>query len=67
MLRWITDDVAARLKKDWNASIQVFDKGENHLIMLADFLSAGIIKLFPDKFKNILGYQCKFIFYQCET
>lgn len=49
-LQLITEDVSARLKKDWDASIQAFDKGEDHLIMFADILSAGIMKQFPDKF-----------------
>ncbi|WP_206197375.1 glycosyltransferase [Peribacillus frigoritolerans] len=49
-LQFITDDVTARLKKDWNASILAFDKGLDHLLMMADVLSAGIMKQFPDKF-----------------
>lgn len=49
-LQFVTDDVTARLKKDWNASILAFDKGLDHLLMMADVLSAGIMKQFPDKF-----------------
>lgn len=41
----------ARLNKDWATSIKVFDEGENHIIVLADTISSGIIKHHPEKFK----------------
>ncbi|WP_179864466.1 hypothetical protein [Bacillus pseudomycoides] len=44
------DQVVARLKKDWDAEILAFDKGEDHIIKLADTLTEGIIKQFPQKF-----------------
>ncbi|MCL6602091.1 MAG: glycosyltransferase [Paenibacillus sp.] len=50
-LQLLTDDVVARLSKNWAADIATFDKAEDHIIMLADTLSTGIIKQFPDKFK----------------
>lgn len=50
-LGFITDQVVARLNKDWKADITAFDKGEDHMIMFADVLSDGIIKQFPEKFK----------------
>ncbi|CAN7189106.1 glycosyltransferase [Paenibacillus sp. LjRoot56] len=50
-LQFITDQVTARLKKDWNADILAYDKGADHMMMYADMLSDGIIKQFPDKFK----------------
>ena len=50
-LQLLTDDVVARLGKNWDADIRTFDKAENHIIKLADVLSAGIIKQFPDQFK----------------
>ncbi|MFP5106793.1 glycosyltransferase [Neobacillus sp. C211] len=49
-LRMVTDSVLARLKKDWNGDILAFDEGEIHLIKIADVLSDGIIKQFPQKF-----------------
>ncbi|MGD6834475.1 glycosyltransferase [Sutcliffiella halmapala] len=49
-LALVTDDVVARIKKDWDADIIAFDKGEDHIIVMADALSDGIIKQFPDKF-----------------
>lgn len=50
-LQFVTDQVTARMKKDWKADILAFDKGEDHMMMYADMLSDGIIKQFPDKFK----------------
>lgn len=50
-LQFVTDQVVARLNKDWNADIQSYDKGENHMIMFADVITDGIIKQFPQKFK----------------
>lgn len=50
-LQLLTDQVVARLNSNWNADIEAFDKGEDHMIMFADVLSNGIIKQFPKKFK----------------
>lgn len=50
-LKLITDQVVARLKKDWKADIKAYDKGEDHMIKFADMIVDGIIKQFPDKFK----------------
>ncbi|MGE7603520.1 glycosyltransferase [Peribacillus sp. NPDC097675] len=49
-LQLLTDQVSARLKKDTEAEIIAFDKGEDHIIKLADVLTKGIIKQFPKKF-----------------
>jgi hypothetical protein len=43
--------IVSRLKKDWIADIGCYDRGHDHIIMLADTLTDGIIKQFPDKFK----------------
>ena len=50
-LQFVTTQITARLKKDWDAEIAAFDQGEALVIKLADTLSAGIIKQFPEKFK----------------
>lgn len=50
-LQFITDQVVARLSKDWKADISAYDKGEEHMIHFADILIDGIIKQFPEKFK----------------
>jgi phage terminase Nu1 subunit (DNA packaging protein) len=50
-LQLVTDSVKARLTKDWDADVIAFDKGQEHIIMLADVLSEGVIKQFPQQFK----------------
>lgn len=50
-LQFITDQVVARLNKDWKADTSAYDKGEDHMIHFADILIDGIIKQFPEKFK----------------
>lgn len=50
-LQLITEDVTARLQKDWDAETITFDKGLDHMIEFADILTDGIVKQFPDKFK----------------
>lgn len=49
-LKFVTDQVVARINKDWKADITAYDKGEDHMIHFADIISEGIIKQFPDKF-----------------
>ena len=51
ILRLTTDEVTHRLKKDWEADIRTADQNETHLIMMGDFLTNGIVKQFPEKFK----------------
>lgn len=46
----LTEDVTARLNKDWEDSIAALEKGEAHLIKMADMLSEGIVRQFPDRF-----------------
>jgi hypothetical protein len=46
----VTDEVLARIKEDWEADIIAFDKGEDHIIKMADTLTEGIIKQFPNQF-----------------
>lgn len=50
-LKYVTDQVVARLNKNWKADIEAYDKGEEHMIHFADLLAEGIMKQFPDKFK----------------
>ncbi|MPM66972.1 hypothetical protein SDC9_113886 [bioreactor metagenome] len=51
-LQYVTDQVVARLNKDWNEDIQAYDKGEDHMIMFADIIADGLIKQFPQKFER---------------
>ena len=46
-----TDEVVARLKHDWEADVRAYDAVYNHILMMADALSDGIVKQFPEKFK----------------
>lgn len=50
-LEFVTDQVIARIKKDWSADVESYDKGEEHMIKFANILTEGIIKQYPDKFK----------------
>lgn len=45
-------EVVSRLKKDWAADIDSYDKGHVHMLMFADMLTDGMVKQFPDKFKK---------------
>jgi hypothetical protein len=47
-----TDEVVARLTKNWDADVRAYDAVYTHILMMADALSAGIIKQFPAKFKG---------------
>jgi hypothetical protein len=46
-LELTTAEVVARVKKDWAADIDAYDKGHAHALTLADALADGIIKQFP--------------------
>ncbi|MGG6360237.1 glycosyltransferase [Peribacillus frigoritolerans] len=50
-LKFVTNDLTASLAKDWNARIVAIDEGVTHIILMADTITAGVIKQFPDKFK----------------
>ena len=50
-LKLTSDEVEARLKKEWINDIHFADQNEEHLIKLADILTDGIAKQFPEKFK----------------
>jgi hypothetical protein len=45
------NETIARLDKDWNKDIDAYDKVYNQILHMADTISDGIIKQFPDKFK----------------
>lgn len=45
-----TDEVVARLTKNWDADVKAYDAVYGHILMMADALSDGIVKQFPEKF-----------------
>jgi hypothetical protein len=45
-----TDEVVARLTKNWDADVRAFDAVYEHILMMSDAISDGIVKQFPDKF-----------------
>jgi hypothetical protein len=47
-----TDEVVARLTKNWDADVRAYDAVYTHILMMADALSDGIIKQFPTKFSG---------------
>ncbi len=46
-----TDEVTARLNKEYEDDVKAYDIVYDHILAMADALSDGIIKQFPDKFK----------------
>jgi len=51
-LEYTTQEVVSRLKKDWRADIEAYDKGHAHMLMFADMLTHGIVMQFPDRYKS---------------
>jgi len=51
-LELTTGEVVSRLKKDWAADIEAYDKGHLHMLMFSDTVTDGVIKQFPKKFRN---------------
>jgi len=49
-LKLVTNDLSTSLAKDWNARIVSIDDGVTHIILMADTISAGVVKQFPNKF-----------------
>ena len=46
-----TNEAVAQLKNDWKGSIAAYDKVHDQILKMADMLTEGIVKQFPDKFK----------------
>jgi hypothetical protein len=47
-----TDEVVARLTRNWDADVRAFDAVYDHILSMSDALAEGIIKQFPDKFRS---------------
>ncbi|MED0962388.1 glycosyltransferase [Bacillus paramycoides] len=51
-LKMVTNDLSTSLEKDWNGRIASIDEGISHIILMADTISAGVVKQFPEKFNK---------------
>jgi hypothetical protein len=45
-----TDEVVARLTRNWDADVRAFDHVYAHILAMSDALSDGIVAQFPEKF-----------------
>jgi len=45
-----TDEVVARLTKNWDADVRAYDAVYTHILAMSDALTDGIVKQFPAKF-----------------
>jgi hypothetical protein len=45
-----TDEVVARLTKNWEQDVRAFDAVYRHILDMSDALSDGIVKQFPNRF-----------------
>lgn len=49
-LKLTTDEVSARLKKDYSADIRAYDMVQKEILRMSEFFVNGIVKQFPDLF-----------------
>jgi hypothetical protein len=51
-LQMVIEQVVATLHQDTAAAIAAYDRGHEHMLMVADVLSSGIVKQFPERFER---------------
>jgi hypothetical protein len=50
-LRLTTDEVVARLQANWTADVRAYDRIHVQILHMADMLSDGLVKQFPNRFR----------------
>ncbi len=48
------DEAIQRIKKDYDADVDAYEKLHREILMMSDMLSDGIIKQFPEKFESYM-------------
>jgi hypothetical protein len=46
------DEATARLSGEWAADIAAYDRIHDHILVMADVLSTGIVEQFPGRFRG---------------
>ena len=45
-----TNEVVARLTKNWDEDVRAYDAVYDHILKMSDALTDGIVRQFPEKF-----------------
>ncbi len=58
---YMHNDLSASLAKDWNARIVAIDEGITHIILMADTITAGVIKQFEERYFSLFFRIIKYL------
>ena len=50
-LKLTTEEAVARLQSNWAADVTAYDKIHRHILHMSDYLSDGLVKQFPKRFR----------------